>query len=97
MRGECDSATVTPSTTTRTALLLARMGVHRLILLEPFVHSGPVEPDQVAQFGNRRVWIAQRRVLASLAGRHHVENAPVTTAGRVLDGAGVLEGGPDVG
>jgi len=66
---------------------IARVREHLLVLLEPGVHRAPVEPDRVAQLGNRGVLEADRRAPDAL----DAEGPAVTAARRVIDAAVGLE------
>jgi hypothetical protein len=81
----------------RMSTRVARVGVDLLVLLEPAVHGVPVQPDEVAELGDRGVGIPQRRVHGLLAGLDG-EVLCLAAAGGVGDGGGRDEQvGPRVG
>jgi hypothetical protein len=79
-----------------TRVRVARVGVDRLVLLEPLAHRAPVQPDQVPQLRQRGLGILQRSRRAS-AGRLDVEDLRVAAAGECSVRPTGDQLGPDIG
>src|ERR1019366_6469726 len=61
---------------------VARVGIDGLVLLKPFPHRVPVQPDQAARLLKRRVGVPERRPLRGRRGHLDVQHLTVTAARR---------------
>ena len=64
---------------------VARMCVHRLVLLQPLGHRVPVQPNQIAELLERRIRILERRRARHGGANGDIVNMAVATTRRVVD------------